>query len=379
MLARTAQYAQALTGPHQVVAYVTSTDIDGNPLTLTPEGTPAVLPLPLTTGNVSASVQSRVTRRLSLDLPGDFYPRTPTDPLSESFAVLSVRAGIRYGNGTEETFPLFKGRVQNVTRNADRTVSVEADDLAADVVSYPFEQPWAIRNPGSVLTEIQAVILEAVPQATFDLTLAPVDQPVPPELVFNEDRGQALDDLAAVLGARWYCLGSGAFTVRAYAYEGVSPLLDISDGYRGLMIEATQDRSRDGTANSVTVVSERFDGSPPVRVTRRDTGSASPTRFGGPFGRVARVVSVQTPLTQAQATEYADALLRSGLALVSQWSGTMIPDYALEPSDCARLTYKDLTENQVLDTLTYPLVVDAPQSFVSRSVAELPVPELVED
>jgi len=379
MLTRSAQYAQALTGPHQVVAYVTSTDIDGNPLTLTPEGTPAVLPLPLTTGNVAAVIQSRVTRRLSLDLPGDFYPRTPTDPLSESSAVLSVRAGIRYGNGTEETFPLFKGRVQNVTRNEDMSCSVEADDLAADVVAYPFEQPWTIKNPGSVLTEIRAIILEAVPQATFDLTLAPPDQPVPSELVFNEDRGKALDDLAAVLGARWYCLGSGEFTVRAYAYEGVAPLLDISDGPRGLLTAATQDRSRDGVANSVTVISERFDGSPPVRVTRRDTGSSSPTRFGGPFGRVARVASVQTPLTQAQATDYADALLRAGEALVSQWSGTMITDYALEPSDCVRLTYKGLTENQVFDTLTYPLVVDAPQSFVSRGVSSLPAPQMVED
>jgi hypothetical protein len=44
-----------------------------------------------------------------------------------------------------------------------------------------------------------------------------------------------------------------------------------------------------------------------------------------------------------------------------------------------RLTYKGLTENQVLDTLTYPLVVDAPQSFVSRGVSSLPAPELLED
>lgn len=377
MLTSSAQYRWALTAPHQVVAYVTSTDIDGNPLTLTPQGTPALLAIPLVTGSVSADVQSRVTRRLTLSLDGRWFPTAPNDPLSEIQAVLSVRAGIRYGNGTEETFPLFKGRVQNPVLKDDGTVGVEADDLAADVISYPFEQPWQVRNPGSVLAEIQAIILDAVPQATFDFTNAPPDQPVPVDLAFSEDRGRALDDLAAVLGARWYTLGSGDFTVQAYGYNNPTPLLDIRDGPRGLLVSAQVGRSRDGVANSVTVLSERFDGSPPVRVTRRDSGSVSPTRFGGPFGRVARVVTVQTPLTQAQATDYADALLRAGSALVTQWNGTMIPDYTLEPGDAVRLTRRGLTETQVFDTLTYPLVADAAQSFSSRGVAQLPAPELL--
>lgn len=377
MLPASDQYRWALTAPHQVVSYVTSTDIDGNPLTLTPQGTPALLAIPLITGSVSADVQSRVTRRLGLTLDGRWFPTAPTDPLSEIQAVLSVRAGIRYGNGTEETFPLFKGRVQNVTRNDDGTVSVDADDLAADVVGYPFEQPWQVRNPGSVLTEIQAIISDAVPQATFALTDAPADQPVPAELTFTEDRGKTLDDLSAVLGARWYTLGSGAFTVRAYGYNDPAPLLDIRDGPRGLLLSAQVGRSRDGVANSVTVLSERMDGSPPVRVTRRDSGTASPTRFGGSFGKAARVVNIQTPLTQAQAVDYADALLRAGSALVTQWDGTMVPDYSLEPGDAARLTRRGLTETQVFDALTYPLVADAPQSFTSRGAAQLPAPELL--
>jgi hypothetical protein len=361
-----------------MVAYVTSTDIDGNPLTLSPEGTPTLLPIPFTFGSVSAQIQSRVTRKLTLDLAADWFPTTSTSPLSESAAVLTVRAGLKYGNGTEETFPLFKGRVQNPVRNDDGTVSVEADDLAADVIGYPFERPWRVQNPGSVLTEIQAIILDAVPQATFDLTGAPLDQPIPADLVFDDDRGEALDDLSAVLGARWYTLGSGAFTVRAYGYEGATPLLDIHDGGGGTLISAQVGRSRDGVANSVTVVSERLDGTDPVIVTRRDNGTFSPTRFGGPFGKVARVVRVQTPLTQQQATDYADALLRAGTALVSQWDGTMVPDYSLEPGDCARLTRRGFTENQVFDTLTYPLIPEAVQSYSARSVASIPVPELVE-
>lgn len=361
MLTAPPEYEPALHGPHRRVSYLTATDIDGVVLADR---------IPISTGTVRANLTNRVTRTATFTTPEEFYPDDPGDPLSPYLSVVHIRSGLALGNGLEITFPVFTGRIYTATLTAAGVATFRADDLAADVVAARFEQPMASSRSrfATQLTEVQRLILDAVPQATFgtnDVPPAPV-----PELVWDEDRGKALDDLSEAMGARWYALGDGSFVVRRFAYEPGAPVQSFLDGPQGLMSGASITRTRDGSANSVVIVSERLDGTEPVRVVRRDTSASSPTRYGGKFGRVVQVIKVQTPQTQNEANLFGVAQLTAAVALTEQWSATVVADHRIEPGDTVRLRYRGRMADQIIDAVTYPLGT-GPMTFSTRGTVQL--------
>jgi hypothetical protein len=200
------------------------------------------------------------------------------------------------------------------------------------------------------------------------------DQPTPQSLTWDEDRGQALDDLAYSVGGRWYALGDGTFVVRPYDYQ-LGPVVQefrdgnnaFLDGGRGLLTEATILSSRTGVINSAVVISERPDGSAPVRAIARDDLTGSPTQFGGLFGRVSQINKVQTPLTPAQAGVLARTQLQSSGALKRVWGVNVVPDHALEPGDTVDLEFMDVRDRQIIDSITYPLENQTPMAITTRA------------
>jgi len=328
-------------------------------------GQPRALGLRPTGGSVNASLTNRVTRTADFTLTREHYPLVAADPLSPEEAVVHISAGIRYGTDQEELFPLFVGRVWDATLQPDGQVSFICDDLAADVVAYRFEQPRTT-TAGMTLAEIRTLILEAVPQAAFG-TDTVTDQPTPQSLTWDEDRGQALDDLAQSLGGRWYALGDGRFVVRPFDYALGPVVQEFRDGPGGLLLDASIPRSRTGVANSVVVVSERADGTTPIRVPARNTATSSPTRFGGLFGRVSQTIKVQTPISFAQAQVLARTQLQAASALSRQWSPALVPDYSIEPGDTVNLQFMGVRDTQIIDSITYPLDTTSPMTIETRA------------
>lgn len=355
MLTSSVLYKEALHGPHKRAAYIDSYDIDGNLLAQR---------IPIIEGSVRANLTNRVTRTATFSVPEEWWPRSPDDPLSSFQAVVRIFAGTQYGDGSSDVFPIFTGRIYDPVRETDGSASFRADDLAADVIAFRFERPQqSTRLPfENIVTESQRLILEAVPQATFgtsNVPLAPV-----PRLVWDEDRGQALDDLAEAGGGRWFALGNGDFVLRRFDYEPVTPVQEFLDGPGGLMSRASISQTRDGAANSVTVVSERLDGTDPVRRTVRN--NAGPTAFNGKFGKVSQVIKVQTPLTEAEAENLARTQLGAATALTEQWTSEVVPDYTMEPGDTGRLRYRGVMADQIIDGIDYPLMTDRPMALFSR-------------
>lgn len=347
MLTSSPEYKAAIHAPHQVAFEVDLYDGPGGDI--------IAQNVVIFGGQVTANLTHRVTRTASFTVHGDYWSEEGDAILTPYRTVASIRAGIEYGNGEKEMFPLIVGRVGDVTRNDDGSVTAEVDDLAADVLDFRFEQP---RNSEriSVLAQIQRLIAEALPEATFGTNVVANPDAQTPVLTWDEDRGKALDDLAETLGARWYTLGNGDFVVRSYPYDAGVAVQDIVDEPSGLLVSGTPTLTRrDGTANSVTVVVERFDGGTPFRVTARDGTPGSPTLFGGPFGRVSRIIKVQTPLTVGEATIYARAQLNAATALASTWQVGCVPDYTLEPGDTVLLRSRGVQSVQLIDRITYPL------------------------
>lgn len=355
VLPSTATYQAVLRQPHKRFYRLDVTDIDGVPR--------ASLLRPLS-GLVTAQLTNRVTRSADFSMEESFWPETADDPLSPEHAVAHISAGIQYGDGSTEVFPIFTGRITDVELAPDGEAFFNCQDLADDVVRARFEQPRTTQET-STLAEIEALILEALPQATFG-THTVIDQPTP-MLTWDEDRGQALDDLAASLGGRWYVLGNGDFVVRPFDYTLGTVAQTLHDGPGGLMHRAHIGRSREGVANSVVVVSERTDGTPPIRVPARDISPSSPTFYGGKFGRVSQIIKMNTPLTQTQAQVLAQTQLAASIALSDQWESDVVPDHSLEPGDTVDLEYRDRGAVQIIDGLSYPLDTRTPMGIATRA------------
>lgn len=347
MLPSTAQYKQAIHAPHSLAF-----EVD---LYAGPGGALLENNVPIFGGSISANLTHRVTRSGTFTLGQEFWPTLATDPLTPYQTVAKIKAGIRYGNGSTELFDVITGRVGDMTRNDDGSVTARVDDLAADVLGFRFEAPVNAESL-TILGQIRRIIQAALPSATFgtnDVTDAPT-----PKLTWDEDRGKALDDLAESLGGRWYTLGNGDFVVRRMSYDVGTPVQDIFDGVEGLLVSGVPTLSRDGAANSVTVIVERFDGGTPFRVRARDNAPTSPTLFNGPFGKVSAVIKVQTPLSMDDAKDYATAQLKASTSLSSTWGVSCVPDYTLEPGDTVRLESRGVRETQLIDSITYPLSND---------------------
>lgn len=353
MLTSTALYKQAIHFPHQRKTIVDVIDASGTVL---------LADIPIVDGSVTASLTNRVTRSCGLSLASDndrlvelagFFPDSVTDPLSPTQAILRVRSGIRYADGSSEIFPLFVGRIHTIALADAGNVVVQANDRAQDVVDFRFENPRNSNTGQPILTQIQQLITEAVSGATF----GPHDaaDAETPQLTWDEDRGQAIDDLAEALGARWYTLGDGSFVVRVFPYDNGTVVQTLEDGIQGLLTAATITKTRSGVANSVTVVSERVDGTDPVRVTARNTVTGSATAYGDAYGRVSQIIKIQTPLTNSEAQRLARAQLNGATALTEQWSVSCVPDHTLEPGDPIRLRRRGRSVVQVIDSIRYPL------------------------
>lgn len=359
MLPATSLYRAALPYPHQ---RITRVEVWHGGVLVEPD-------LPINSGEVTASLTSRVTRSLRLSVDAGLYPETADALLAPEIALLRVYTGIGYPDGSSELFPVFVGRVATPSENPDGTVTVQADDLAADVIGYRFESPEPSHAGASITSEIRRLITQALPSATFGTD--DVDPAITPTLVWDQDRGQALDDLAAAVGGRWYALGDGSFVVRAYPYDLGTPVVTLTDGQGsdqpGTIAGVTRQRTRNSVYNSVTVSSERLDGTDPVRVTRRNITTGSPTEFGDAFGRVSTIISVQTPLTASEAAQLAVQQLNASTALAEQWTIDTIPDATLEPGDTALATWRGHTTTQVIDSITYPLGTGDTMRITARS------------
>ena len=360
MIPSTALYKNFIHTPHKRVTRIDAFDIDGVVL---------AQDVPVIDGDVGSNLTNRVSRSATWSLPDEWYPRSPTDPFSQYVSVVRIRSGVEYGNGTEELFPLFTGRVLTAQRSAAGSVDFTADDLAADVVDYRFESPRTADRNSTVLTEIENLIREALPQAVFKAH-GVADGPVP-ELTWDEDRGQALDDLASAVGGRWLADGEGRFSVQPIVYEPGTPVQDFLDGPGGLLSTADIDSTRAGSANSITIVSERTDGSDPIRITVRDTSPTSPTFFGGKFGKVSQIIKIQTPLTIAEAQRMARAYLEASVALTEQWTVSTVPDHTMETGDTARFRYRGLVSEQVIDSMVYPLGTNQPMTMNTRGTVRV--------
>lgn len=272
------------------------------------------------------------------------------NPLSDQVIIYT---GIR---GVVEV-PIFTGRVDTQNASSDGSVEVPLLSRGTEATRAAFEVPWAVSAPFQSNAEVIKILQNVNPAWAVETTNA-TTRPIPATLVWEEDRGDALDQIAQGASQIWQPNRTGGFTLFDNPYA-IGPSLasgsvvTIRDGVGGATVTVRDARTRDGIFNSVTVVVERLDNSPPIRVTVRDTNPASPTYWGGLFGKQNKVVKNQNPLNQAETVNLALRILRQSLALQRSWRIELPHMPLLDPGDVFTLWYRDEVTAQVVESIYY--------------------------
>lgn len=319
-------------------------------------------------GSVNATLTSRVARTASITFDESFYPFEPTDLLAPYGNMVRITRGIEFAEGTRFTWVVFLGRIQEAALSSDGTCTITAADPASDVIDAKFIIPQNSSPGVSVDIQVRNLISDAIPLATFadfESFGVPVQQ-----LTWQLDRGQALDELATSVGAFWYCLADGSFTLRKYPWTVPNPAVaTYADGDGGSVSDWAAVRSRGLVYNSLTVTGERLNGDEPVYATAFDDNVASPTYINGNFGRRHQLLRLQTPASEGAARGAALDNLRRLTALVDAWSWSMTPDAALELGDAVSLDVAGRSDIiQVVSSYTIPLDLSSPMRVQGRAL-----------
>jgi hypothetical protein len=306
------------------------------------------------TGTMQAKLGSRVVRDLDLTFDESMFPWEDDDLLAPFGNELRAYKGVRFAEGTEYIWPIFRGKIQSAEMDPGGFVAVSATDRAQEVLDNQFQSPAFSVVGEPVLDEIVRVIRDRLPGATFgthDVFYAKV-----PQLSWEQDPGSALDEMATALGAFWYPLADGEFVVRLYPWTvRRDPVVSLRDGDGGMILASSPARVRGGY-NVVVVTGERADGSAPVSAFDEDDDPASPTYVDGPYGRRTLVRRLNTPTSPEMAKAAARALRRRTTALTTAWRLSMTPDAAMELGDVLDLEVRGRTGVvQVVESITMPL------------------------
>lgn len=316
----------------------------------------------INTGEVTATLASRVSRVAALATIGDYW-----DVISPFTDTLRAYRGVVLGDGTPMRWPVFVGRITDSELTPEGALDINAQDYAGAVLENGFSVPLNSNVGQNVRDQVYDIIAGRLPGAQFG-TSDNYTQRMPP-LTWEHDPGQALDEIGTATGSFWYPLADGRFVLRRVPWTvDVAPILTLHDGDGGTILTSSARRDRGNVYNQVTVTGERMDGSVPVFATQSDETPSSPTYINGPFGIRNKLLSLNTPTNQDSARSAALDYLKRTTALTEAWQFTATPDAALELGDVLTLRAQGkLALRQVVASISMPLVVEGTMSVQCRA------------
>jgi len=319
-------YRALLAGPHKIVSRV---EVWAEGVRIDTYGDAGV---PITSGSITATLTSRVARTAQLGVKFSLFPNGPDDLLYPAGNYLKIFRGIDGLGGPSYEWQVFYGRINDVFLDSSGGFTLNAVDLAGDINDSLFAVPQQSNVDQFVTTQFIEIIKEALPDATFgvfDTTYART-----PNLVWQENRAAACDQLASAAGMYWYPLANGDFVMRFVAEDTEVPsILTMTDGRGGTVNAWSYGYSRANVFNNIYVIGERADGSTPVYGSASDGDPTSPTYIGGKFGVKSQQISVQTVTSPSQAQQVARSQLHQTRGLTQTWTINCTPDASLELGD----------------------------------------------
>jgi hypothetical protein len=329
--------------------------------------------VPILDGTLTANLENRVTRRLSLTVPETLFPVRSGDLLNPFQSELVLWCGWRGGGGIPHQWQAFVGPVVAVSVS-DRGVgaSVTALDRVEQIVEDKFTSAVKSGVGRLVTTAIKDLIGDSQPGAQFAAfaeTYATV-----PDLTWEADRARALDDLASGVGCFWFQLPDGRYTLIPVPWAQSALPAPVATLEWGVGLESsTTTLSRGGVSTVCQVVGESATGAAPVAGVAEDSNPSSPTYYLGPLGR--RVLRVQrdTVSSVAQAESLARQMLRQSASRAAQVTTSSLFDPSLELGDVVRIVTKRESFVRALASFTAGFGASPRMSATWRSSGEVDV------
>jgi hypothetical protein len=321
------RFLSTLTGSHAMVsrAYVVEPGQTG----VNPDG----IELDIIGGDVQLAAAAPIRSNLQLTVKSQ-WPSTADSPLVPYGNEIFVQRGLSYGGGSFELVSFGYFRINLVEQDAppDGPVRVMATDRMSKIIDAKLTEIAtfsASQTLGFVVSELiadadLATVVEWDDE-TWTETLGRAVQ-------VETDRHAFIDELLTSHGKVWYYDHRGILTIKSPP-DSRLPLWSSARGKHGVLVSAGRSLSREGVYNGVLATGEGLDTEAPVRGLAVDDDPTSPTRWGGPFGKVPREYASPLLKTDEQAQLAAGTILRRSLGLPYNVEFQSVVNPALEPDD----------------------------------------------
>lgn len=333
-----ADFLAALTGSHNMAVR----------LRAVPAGQTGVSPtggvtLDLVSGNVqldgTADIRSTIECEVTAVDPatGDLlWPAGATAALAPyGQTELYAERGIAFGGGSIEYVSLGYFRINDVEQDDVPAGSIRLSgvDRMANILDAKLTDPVQFSATDTYGDVVSELVLDAYADAVIEWDDTDIQgDAIGRTAVAESDRFAFIAELVTGVGKVAYFDHRGVLLVRT-APDPRFPLWTVSRGRSGVLVRAARSISRQGVYNGVIATGEAFDTDVPARGLAVDSSPISPTRWGGPFGKVPREFSSPLLTTDEQARLAATTVLRRSLGLPYNVQFSAVPNAALEPYD----------------------------------------------
>ncbi|MEU1037693.1 DUF5047 domain-containing protein [Streptomyces sp. NPDC005907] len=367
MYAISDNFRQALTASHRIV-----TKVDAYY-----DGVLTKADIPVSDGSVSVDRGSKIRRSLSLTVADlSYLPWDATDPLAVYGQTLVVSRGIRFANG-DEMVPLGTFRINEPAADVHMgPVTLTGVTAEATIADDVFMVPTSTKGYGNCVQAIEFLIRQTIPGAPIVNLTSDNRNPVCPVATWDAggDRWDAVVQVATAMRAEIYVDAIGRFVLVDLPNPLTTPVSwDIAEGEGGTLISASRQMSRTAVYNAVVVSGENAAAeTAPVVGVAYDNDPASPTKWGGPYGRVPKNYTSALVVTAGDAQSLANYMIADLTAPNIQTSISSIPNPALEAGDCIRVTYAGRKELFIAQSFSVPLTAEGDFPITLRGGKEEP-------
>lgn len=323
--------------------------------------------IPVLGGDVTFDTTADVNATLDLTTQYD-WPLSATSFGTPYGSEVFVERGVQYGNGVKEYVGLGYFRIDSVgqARVPNGAIRIQGSDRMAAVRDGRNLQPVQFTAGASFRAVVDFVVGDVV--SGYSAVYDSPDVNLSASHILGQDRLQFLSDLLKAYGKVGYFRYDGKFVVKTPPAASTNPVWTINHGKDGVLVSMSREINREGVYNAVMATGEPVGEGAPVYGISYDTAVSSPTRWGGPFGKVPRLFSSSFIETQSQALTAAQSILASSTGLPYVVSLGSVPNTALEGWDLVLVDYDKTSPDEfhILSRITYPLSVSGEMAMDTR-------------
>jgi hypothetical protein len=323
-------------------------------------------------GSIFSDATSQVRNGGTLNIDPRLWPDGPNGLIAPFGAVAIVDYGIILSNGTTEWVRLGSMPVEQAQRKrpvtGDAAIPVKLSDFSAWIAEDTFDSPQQTVAGATAVAEITRLAQRTLPAVIVLDQSGALNRVIPTFEMQSNPWADGIEKLAAGITCEVFFDVYGRLVIRPIPTLADLPVWYARTGDDSNIVEINEELSRERVFNRVVATGQRTDSVPPVTGTAVNSDPASPTYYGGVFGRKTKRVVSPTLTTTAQANAMAAATLERVRGVSFDASLRTLVHPGLRASDVIQVSDPLLgTGPHILDRVEIPLSATDLLSLSTRS------------